>query len=117
MAFLPGLAETWSLRPDPSGYASNRHVFFHTWNVKRLRPVELGPFDYEKEVVTRSLWIAEGLTSYYGDLLVRRAGLCTVDEYLAGDQPGPGGDGDKPKNDLERLQETPGRAVQPLESA
>jgi predicted metalloprotease with PDZ domain len=92
------------------------HEYFHTWNVKRLRPVELGPFDYENEVVTRSLWIAEGITSYYGDLLVRRAGLCTVDEYLAGDAPGPG-DGDKPKNDLERLQETPGRAVQPLESA
>src|SRR5690606_28547491 len=40
------------------------HEFFHTWNVKRLRPIELGPFDYENEVYTRSLWIAEGITSY-----------------------------------------------------
>jgi predicted metalloprotease with PDZ domain len=92
------------------------HEYFHTWNVKRLRPVELGPFDYEKEVLTKSLWIAEGLTSYYGDLLVRRAGLATIDEYLAGDQGGPS-DGDKPKNDIERLQEVPGRLVQPLESS
>ncbi len=93
------------------------HEFFHTWNVKRLRPVELGPFDYEAEAVTKSLWVAEGLTSYYGDLLVRRAGLCTAEEYFAGDVPPTGGDGDKPKGDVERLQETPGRAVQPLESA
>ena len=93
------------------------HEFFHTWNVKRLRPVELGPFDYEQEVVTRSLWIAEGLTSYYGDLLVRRAGLCSVEEYFAGNPSPLNADPDKPKPDIERLQETPGRAVQPLESA
>ena len=93
------------------------HEFFHTWNVKRLRPVELGPFDYEGEVTTRSLWIAEGITSYYDRLLVRRAGLCTVEEYLEGDPPPPGSDTDKPKNDIEKLQETPGRLVQPLESA
>jgi predicted metalloprotease with PDZ domain len=93
------------------------HEFFHTWNVKRLRPVELGPFDYENEVTTRSLWIAEGVTSYFDRLLVRRAGLSSVDEYLEGDQPPPGADSDKPKNDIEKLQETPGRLVQPLESA
>jgi predicted metalloprotease with PDZ domain len=93
------------------------HEYFHTWNVKRLRPVELGPFDYEREAVSRSLWIAEGLTSYYGDLLLRRAGLCTDDEYLAGDVTPTGPDADKPKGDIQRLQETPGRAVQPLESA
>ncbi|HIB64975.1 MAG TPA: M61 family peptidase [Phycisphaerales bacterium] len=58
------------------------HEYFHTWNVKRLRPVALGPFDYEEEVYTRSLWIAEGITSYYDDLLVRRAGLSTRKEYL-----------------------------------
>ena len=39
------------------------HEFFHAWNVKRLRPVELGPFDYENEVYTTSLWVAEGVTS------------------------------------------------------
>lgn len=92
------------------------HEFFHTWNVKRLRPVELGPFDYENEVYTRSLWVAEGLTSYYDRLLVRRAGLCGDDEVLAGDPPGGSGEG-KAKNDVERLHDTPGRRVQPLESS
>lgn len=90
------------------------HEFFHTWNVKRLRPRELGPFDYENEVYSKSLWIAEGITSYYDRLFVCRAGLCTVEEYLAGDVPSTG---DKPIGDVERLQTTPGRLVQPLESA
>jgi predicted metalloprotease with PDZ domain len=58
------------------------HEVFHAWNVKRLRPVELGPFDYEHEVYTTSLWQVEGMTSYYDDLLVHRAGLSTRDEYL-----------------------------------
>jgi predicted metalloprotease with PDZ domain len=93
------------------------HEYFHTWNVKRLRPVELGPFDYETEVISKSLWIAEGITSYYDRLLVRRAGLCTVEEYLGGDPPGAAGDSDRPRNDIEVLQDTPGRGVQPLESA
>jgi predicted metalloprotease with PDZ domain len=92
------------------------HEFFHTWNVKRLRPVELGPFDYEDEVISKSLWLAEGVTSYYDRLLVRRAGLCTVEEYLAGSPQG-GGDSEKTVNDIESLQDTPGRQVQPLESA
>ena len=79
------------------------HEFFHAWNVKRLRPMALGPFDYEQEVYTRDLWIAEGLTSYYGDLLVHRAGLSTRKEYLKhlGKQ-------------IEELQTTPGRQVQSL---
>ena len=93
------------------------HEYFHTWNVKRLRPVELGPFDYENEVISKSLWLAEGVTSYYDRLLVRRAGLCTVDEYLEGSPPGAAADSDKPRNDIEVLQDTPGRLVQPLESA
>lgn len=59
------------------------HEFFHTWNVKRLRPVELGPFDYEHQVYTRSLWVAEGLTSYYDDLMLVRARLMEREEYLA----------------------------------
>ena len=106
--------------PDPAGLPRLArpvsHEFFHAWNVKRLRPVELGPFDYENEVTTRSLWIAEGLTSYYDRLLVRRAGLCTVEEYLEGEPP-PAPTADKPRNDIEALQDTPGRLVQPLESA
>src|SRR5687767_12901604 len=51
------------------------HEIFHVWNVKRLRPVELGPFEYEDEVHTRSLWVAEGVTEYYGLLLTHRAGF------------------------------------------
>lgn len=51
------------------------HEFFHVWNVKRLRPVELGPWDFNRPVNTRSLWIAEGLTNYYGHLMQRRAGI------------------------------------------
>lgn len=58
------------------------HEHFHAWNVKHLHPKALGPFDYEKEVYTPSLWVAEGLTSYYDMLLLRRAGLCSKDEYL-----------------------------------
>ena len=53
------------------------HEFFHTWNVKRMRPVALGPFDYEHEVYTPSLWIAEGVTSYYDDLLLVGLGSST----------------------------------------
>ncbi|MDG6899423.1 MAG: M61 family metallopeptidase [Nitrososphaerota archaeon] len=58
------------------------HEFFHTWNVKRMRPKGLGPFDYSSEVYTKSLWIAEGFTTYYGDHLLRRAGIYSVAEYL-----------------------------------
>lgn len=91
------------------------HEFFHTWNVKRLRPVELGPFDYENEVHSKSLWVAEGLTSYYERLLVRRAGLCTTEEFLAGDPPRRGRT--SPQNEIEELQTTPGRLAQPLEAS
>ena len=59
------------------------HEFFHVWNVERLRPVELEPFDFTKANSTTSLWFAEGFTSYYGPLTIRRAGLSTIDEYLA----------------------------------
>jgi len=82
------------------------HEYFHAWNIKRLRPAELGPFDYESENVTRSLWIAEGFTDYYADLQVERAGLQTRDEYL-----------DDLSNTIELLQTTPGRLVQSAEMA
>jgi predicted metalloprotease with PDZ domain len=82
------------------------HELFHAWNVKRLRPVELGPFDYENENHTRSLWMAEGVTDYYADLLVHRAGLTTRDEYL-----------DSLSTKIEELQTTPGRTVQSAELA
>jgi predicted metalloprotease with PDZ domain len=51
------------------------HEFFHTWNVERIRPVGLEPFDFTKENITCCLWLAEGFTQYYGDLLQLRAGL------------------------------------------
>ncbi len=64
------------------------HEYFHLWNVKRLRPIELGPFDYEHETYPRSLWISEGLTDYYADVQLSRAGLYTPDEYLHEDDAG-----------------------------
>jgi len=60
------------------------HEFFHAWNVKRLRPRPLGPFDYSRMVHNPSLWISEGLTSYYGSLALERAGLLTPQQYLDG---------------------------------
>jgi predicted metalloprotease with PDZ domain len=59
------------------------HEYFHLWNVKRLRPKSLGPFDYENENYTESLWICEGITSYYDDLALHRAGLIDRSHYLA----------------------------------
>ncbi|MEO1232266.1 MAG: hypothetical protein AAFZ18_25540 [Myxococcota bacterium] len=59
------------------------HELFHAWNGKRLRPAVLGPFDLEREAYTESLWIVEGLTSYYDDLILRRAGLHNDKSYLA----------------------------------
>ena len=82
------------------------HEFFHAWNVKRLRPVELGPFNYEDEVHTRSLWIAEGVTDYYGELQLQRAGLATRDELL-----------ESLSNHIETVQTGPGRLVQSAAAA
>lgn len=59
------------------------HEFFHAWNVERIRPAELEPFDFTKANPTPSLWLAEGFTQYYGPLLIRRAGQSTTDEFLA----------------------------------
>ncbi|HKG45902.1 MAG TPA: PDZ domain-containing protein [Pyrinomonadaceae bacterium] len=58
------------------------HEFFHVWNVKRLRPQELGPWDFTRPLATRSLWIAEGFTNYYGRLMLRRAGLWDDKQFL-----------------------------------
>jgi predicted metalloprotease with PDZ domain len=58
------------------------HEYFHLWNVKRIRPRRLGPFDYQQENYTTTLWFAEGVTSYYDDLIATRAGKYTPDEYL-----------------------------------
>src|SRR5690349_23157412 len=58
------------------------HEFFHVWNVKRLRPQELGPWDFTRPLATRGLWVAEGFTNYYGHLMLRRAGLWEDREFL-----------------------------------
>jgi len=58
------------------------HEYFHNFNVKCIRPFELGPFDYDRENKTNLLWVSEGLTVYYEYLIVKRAGLMTDDELL-----------------------------------
>lgn len=58
------------------------HEYFHLWNVKRIRPIELGPFDYDHEVYTSMLWVMEGFTSYYDELIMLRCGFYTQDEFL-----------------------------------
>ncbi len=97
---------TASRKPYLEWLSTAAHEFFHAWNVKRLRPAELGPFDYDRENYTRSLWIAEGLTDDYGDLFVRRASLASDPEYL-----------DALSDAIEKLQTTPGRLVQSVELA
>ncbi len=82
------------------------HEVFHVWNVKRIRPDALGPFDYTEENYTRLLWVAEGVTSYYETLLVRRAGLMNDRQYLQ-----------VLAQEIQKLQQTPGRRVQSLEEA
>jgi len=58
------------------------HEFFHLWNVKRLRPAALGPFDYTRENYSGSLWFAEGITTYYGYLFLLQSGLWTREQFL-----------------------------------
>ena len=82
------------------------HEFFHLWNVKRIRPDALGPFDYTKENYTKLLWVAEGITDYYADLLLRRAGLITENEYLTATA-----------RAFQNLQNTPGRKEQTVEES
>ncbi len=82
------------------------HEFFHVWNVKRIRPDALGPFDYTKENYTRLLWVAEGITEYYGNLMVRRAGLTSDQVYL-----------EHLATQIRDFQETPGRQVMSAEEA
>ena len=81
-----------------SFYSLVAHEFFHLWNVKRIRPDALGPFDYTKENYTRLLWVAEGITSYYGELMPKRAGLISEKVYL-----------EQLASSIQDFQETPGR--------
>ncbi|MBX0289830.1 PDZ domain-containing protein [Hymenobacter sp. HSC-4F20] len=77
------------------------HEYFHLWNVKRIRPVALGPFDYDQENYTRMLWVSEGGTEYFSNLIVQRAGFVSPDEYL----------GDL-SNGINRVENTPGNKQQ-----
>ncbi|WP_027392877.1 M61 family metallopeptidase [Aquimarina latercula] len=60
------------------------HEFFHAWNVERIRPISLEPFDFENANMSGELWFAEGFTSYYTNLILCRAGIITQDQYIAG---------------------------------
>ena len=82
------------------------HEFFHTWNVKRIRPKELGPFDYYNEVYTKLLWIAEGVTSYYDNLFLARSNVATIEEYF-----------EIICNDLKRYDNTPGKDMMTVEDS
>ena len=77
------------------------HEYFHTWNVKRLRPVEFVHYDYTAENYTQLLWFFEGFTSYYDDLLLRRAGLIDSATYLK-----------LLNKTINQVMQTPGRLVQ-----
>ncbi len=71
---------------NPAGYkrwlAFLAHEYFHLYNIKSIRPIALGPFDYDRENLTRMLWFSEGFTVYYEYLIVNRAGLMTCQETL-----------------------------------
>lgn len=82
------------------------HEYFHLWNVKRIRPVELGPFNYDSENYTSLLWVMEGFTSYYDELILRRTGFYTEEEFLA-----------KLQSSINYVEGTPGSRVQPVAHA
>jgi len=94
----------------PSGYQSFltlvSHEHFHLWNVKRLRPIALGPFDYDNENYTTDLWIAEGFTAYYEDITLRHANIITPEAYL-----------NVMAYDINMIENTPGRKYQSVAEA
>jgi predicted metalloprotease with PDZ domain len=82
------------------------HEHFHLWNVKRLRPIALGPFDYDNENYTTDLWIAEGFTAYYQNIILRHANLSTPETYLTA-----------VANEINIIENQPGAKIQPLAEA
>jgi len=102
------VADRWSFRGPAyeSFLGLVAHELFHAWNGKRIRPAVLGPFDYVRESYTRELWVVEGITTYYTDVILRRAGLISRPRYL-----------EKQAEQITRLAGIPGRLVQPLEDA
>ncbi len=82
------------------------HELIHAWNVKRLRPQNLGPFDYTQEVYTKLLWFAEGCTSYLADLLMLRSGLWTQEKFF-----------ERLSENIKQFRSTPGRHERSAEQA
>ncbi|MEX2483429.1 MAG: PDZ domain-containing protein [Brumimicrobium sp.] len=82
------------------------HEYFHLWNVKRIRPIELGPFDYDNENYTDLLWVMEGFTSYYDELILKRAGFYDQEKYL-----------NVLKGTMNYVESSPGNKVQPVAHA
>ena len=94
----------------PEGYTTLlgliSHEYFHTWNVKQLRPAEFTRYDYSQENYTRLLWFFEGFTSYYDDLFLRRTGLIDDPAYLR-----------LVAKSINQVMQAPGRAVQSVAQA
>jgi predicted metalloprotease with PDZ domain len=82
------------------------HEYYHLWNVKRIRPVELGPFDYAQPVRSKALWLCEGVTSYFGDRALARCGIWTEEQYLG-----------HLAGEIETLQNNPDRKATSVEKA
>lgn len=96
-----------AVRAEPLLAASvTSHEYFHLWNVKRIRPFELGPFDYSQPVRSKALWFCEGVTSYFGDRALARAGIWSEEQYFA-----------HLMGEVEALQNNPDRKVTPVEKA
>ena len=77
------------------------HEYFHLWNVKRIRPVALGPFNYDQENYTHMLWVSEGMTEYYSKQILARGGVLSREEYLG-----------KLGNTITEVENTPGNRIQ-----
>ncbi len=82
------------------------HEYFHLWNVKRIRPIQLGPFDYNNENYTHLLWVMEGFTSYYDELLLYRAGYHSEDDIIK-----------KLNGSINGIENQPGNKLQPVADA
>ena len=120
--FVPGLygglehSNSTALQFDPTQITNRKgymnylalvsHEYFHTWNVKRIRPFELGPFNYLREATSKLLWLAEGLTSLMDELFIYRAGVITLEEYL-----------EMQKDNLNRYFSVPGRKFHSLDDS
>ena len=78
------LTSAGSIRADrPDFLDSMAHEFFHAWNVERIRPRSLEPFNLDDQNISGELWLSEGFNDYYGPLVLRRAGLIRIEEFAA----------------------------------